>query len=124
MDQQERAKIFTASRNLELRELAPDPWSDPYSDMTTEEKSKLIIELINSPQSDRERIDSLMDKLDKMTESQLAANEASTLLCGQLSELMHLLKDKEDAYRILQSKYAALVEESNVNRKTMYGSKS
>ena len=71
--------------------------------MTTEEKSKLIIELMSSQKSDRERIDSLMDKLDRMTESQLAANEASTLLHGQLSELMHLLK---------------------VNRKTLYGSKS
>ena len=58
MDQQERDKILTASRNLELRELTPEPWFDPYSDMTTEEKSKLIIELMSSQKSDRERIDS------------------------------------------------------------------
>lgn len=44
IDQQERAKILTASRNLELRELTPEPWLDPYSDMTTEEKFQLIIE--------------------------------------------------------------------------------
>ena len=101
-----------------------EPWFDPYSDMTTEEKSKLIIELMSSQKSDRERIDSLMDKLDRMTESQLAANEASTLLHGQLSELMNLLKDKEDAYRLLQSEKEALAEQLKVNRKTMYGSKS
>ena len=124
MDQQERDKILTASRNLELREITPEPWFDPYSDMTTEEKSKLIIELMSSQKSDRERIDSLMDKLDRMTESQLAANEASTLLRGQLSELMNLLKDKEDAYRLLQSEKDALAEQLKVNRKTMYGSKS
>lgn len=79
---------------------------------------------MNSRQSDGERIDSLMDKLDKMTESQLAANEASTLLRGQLSELMHLLKDKEDAYRLLQSEKEALAEQLKVTLKTMYGSKS
>ena len=124
MDQQERDKILTASRNLELREITPEPWFDPYSDMTTEEKSKLIIELMSSQKSDRERINSLMDKLDRMAESQLAANEASTLLRGQLSELMNLLKDKEDAYRLLQSEKEALAEQLKVNRKTMYGSKS
>ena len=42
-----------------------------------------------------------MDKLDKMTESQLAASGVYTLLCEQLSELIKLLKDKEDDYRIL-----------------------
>ena len=124
MDQQERAKILTASQHLELRELTPEPWFDPYSDMTTEEKSKLIIELMNSQKSDRERIDSLMEKVDKLTDSQLASNEASTLLRGQLSELMRLLKDKDDAYRILQSEKEALAEQLKVNRKTMYGSKS
>lgn len=124
MNQSERDKILTASHNLELREVTPDPWFDPYSDMTTEEKSKLIIELMSSQKSDRERIDSLMNKLDRMTESQLAANEASTLLRVQLSELMHLLQDKEAAYRLLQSEKEALAEELKVNRKTLYGSKS
>lgn len=92
--------------------------------MATEKKSKLIIALMSSQKSDRERIDSLMDKLDRMAESQLAATEASTLLRGQLSELVHLLKDKDDACRILQSENDALAERSKVNRKTMYGSKS
>ncbi|WP_455585745.1 hypothetical protein [Bacteroides sp.] len=124
MGQQERDKILTASHNLELRELTLEPWFDPYSDMITEEKSKLIIELMSFQKSDRERINSLMDKLDRMAESQLAANEASTLLGEQLSALMNLLKEKEAAYRILQSENDALVEQLKVNRKTMYGSKS
>ncbi len=96
----------------------------PIPNMTTEEKPQLIIELMSSQKSDRERIDSLMDKLDRMAESQLAANEASTLLREQLSELMNLLKVKEDAYRILQSEKEALAEQLKVNRKTLYGSKS
>lgn len=75
---------------------------------------------MSSQKSDRERIDTLMAKLDRMVESQLAANEASTLLCGQLSELM----SKEAAYRLLQSENDALAEQLKVNRKTLYGSKS
>lgn len=124
MDQQERGKILTAFHNLELRKFTPEPCFDPYSDMTTEERFQLIMELIRSRKSDQERVDSLMEKVDKLTNGQLAANETSTLLRGQLSELMNLLKDREDACCILQSKSNALVEQLKINRKALYGSKS
>ena len=48
MDQEEKDKIFTASYNLSLWELTPGSWFDPYSDMISEEKSKLIIVFFGS----------------------------------------------------------------------------
>lgn len=113
MDQQKRDKILTASRNLEHRELTPEPWFDPYSDMTPEEKSKLIIELMSARQADRERIDSLMEKLDKMTECLLQSNEESRLLRSQLSDMDSLRREN-----------AALKERSKLNSKHTYGSRS
>lgn len=77
------------------------------------------MELVDSRKSDREQITSLMAKLDKMAESQLAANEDSMLLRGQLSDLMRLLKDKDDANCALQSKYDALLDQLKVSRKTL-----
>mgnify|MGYP005907596261 CR=1 FL=1 len=52
-------------------------------------KYERVLSIIHQ-QLNQERIDSLMDKLDKVAESELAAHEASTLLRGQL--LMNLLK--------------------------------
>lgn len=85
--------------------------------MTLNEKSKLIIELINLRKSDQAYIESLMKKMDTMAENQLCINK-------YLNDLMFLLEDKENAYSDLLKKCDALLEELKVNRKMHFGSKS
>ena len=126
MDQEERDKILTASHKLSLREVTPEPWFDPYSDMTPEENSKLIIELMSFRESDQERVDSLIDKIDKLTEDQSASNKTSVYgkLSGQLMEMAVLLKEKSNAYSAIKLKYDTQSEQMKVMLKGMYGSKS
>lgn len=46
MDKEERNRILTSSKLLKTREESAAPWSDPYSDMSSDEKSKLLCELM------------------------------------------------------------------------------
>ena len=98
MDQIEKERILSASQLFKDRESAPDSWTDPYYDMTPEEKSKLIIELMQRQEAskkeleaerqqraaDRERIDSLLKKLDMMLEYQ----SQNAALVKQVSQLL------------------------------------
>ena len=78
--------------------------------------------------SDRERMDSLIAKIDKLTDEQSASNKASNeayaKLSGQLMEMAVLLKEKSDAYSAIKLKYDAQSERIKVMLKGMYGSKS
>lgn len=113
MDQQERDKILNSAKALKEREECPEPWFAPYSDMSTEEKSKLIIELLSLRKSDQARIDSLIGKVEKLSDSLSASNEESRLLRLELSELSSLQKEN-----------AVLKEQLKLERKNRYGSKS
>lgn len=105
MDQIEKERILSASQLFKNRESAPDSWTDPYYDMTPEEKSKLIIELMQRQEVskkeqeaskkeleaerqqravDRERIDGLLKKLDMMLEYQ----SQNAVLVKQVSQLL------------------------------------
>lgn len=113
MDQQERDKILKSATVLKEREERLVPWFDPYSDMSSEEKSKLIMELMRLRQSDQERIDSLIDKVDKLSDSLLSSTEESRLLRLELSKLSSLQKEN-----------ASLKEQLKLERKNRYGSRS
>ena len=56
MNEFERMKLFSSARKLKEREETPEPFEDPYSDMTPEEKSKMIMELMAARELDAERI--------------------------------------------------------------------
>ncbi len=68
---------------------------------------------MSARQADRERIDSLMEKMDKMAECLLESNEELRLLRSQLSDMDSL-----------RSENAALKERSKLNSKHTYGSRS
>ena len=80
MNELERAKILSSARKLKDREESPDPFEDPYSDMTTEEKSKMIMALMAARERDAERIqrdeariDELLSKVDELLSMQKAS---------------------------------------------------
>lgn len=56
MNELERMKQLSSARKLKEREGTPVPFADPYSDMTPEEKSKMIIALMAARERDAERI--------------------------------------------------------------------
>lgn len=56
MNELERMKQLSSARKLKEREETPAPFEDPYSDMTPDEKSKMIIALMAARERDAERI--------------------------------------------------------------------
>ena len=72
-------KLLSFARKLKERECTPAPFEDPYSDMTPEEKSKMIMELVAVRERDAERIrrdeariDALLSKVDELLSLQKA----------------------------------------------------
>src|SRR5574344_649409 len=104
MDQLEREKIINSAKKLREREINPDPFEDPFSDMTSEEKSKLLIEFMSMHESDRKQINNMMERLDKFMESQASSPDYKSLfevsqkqnaeLLKRISSLEELLKVK------------------------------
>jgi len=56
MNEFERMKLLSSARKLKEWEETPEPFEDLYSDMTPEEKSKMIMELMAARERDAERI--------------------------------------------------------------------
>ncbi len=91
MDIQETERLLLSAQRLKDRELQEESWEDPYSDMNPEEKSKLLIELTHQLRDSQQLIQSLLQKIDKLTESQQAANEEIRSLREQLTNQNKLL---------------------------------
>lgn len=59
MDKEERNRILTSSQLLKSRKDSSTPFVDPYSDMSSDEKSKLLFELIAMRLRDEKRMEEL-----------------------------------------------------------------
>ena len=120
MNELERMKLLSSVRKLKEREETPEPFADPYSDMTPDEKSKMIIALMAARERDAERIrrdetriDELLSKVDELLSLQKAAMAAE--------------KGRDDYKRLvgnLSSKITALEERLKVCNKNLYVGKS
>ena len=120
MNELERMKLLSSARKLKEREDTPAPFEDPYSDMTPDEKSKMIMELVASRERDAERIrrdeariDALLSKVDELLSLQKAAIAAEKELDDYKQQVSNLL-----------SKITALEERLKVRNKNLYGCKS
>jgi transposase len=83
MNELERMKLLSSARKLKEREETFVPFEKPYSDMTPNEKSKMIIALMAACERDAERIqrdeariDELLSKVDELLSLQKAAMAA------------------------------------------------
>lgn len=113
MNELERIKLLASARKLKEREETPEPFEDPYSDMTPDEKSKMIIALMAARDRDAERIQRDEARIDELLSLQKAAMVAE--------------KERDDYKRMadtLLSKITALEEQLKVRNKNLYGGKS
>ena len=76
MNELERMKQLSSARKLKEREETPVPFADPYSDMSPEEKSKMIIALMAARERDAERIRRDEVRIDELLSLQKAAMTA------------------------------------------------
>lgn len=83
MNELERMKLLSSARKLKERKETFVPFENPYSDMTPNEKSKMIIALMAARERDAERIqrdeariDELLSKVDELLSLQKAAMAA------------------------------------------------
>lgn len=113
MNESERLKLLDSAKKLEEREHQPIPFEDPYSDMTPDEKSKLIIQLMEIHQKDTQRNDDLLAKVNEL----LSLQKAAIATQKQVEDYKLLVNN-------LLAKITALEEKLNVRNKHLYGSKS
>src|SRR5574344_362808 len=120
MDQLEREKIINSAKKLKEREINPDPFEDPFSDMTSDEKSKLLIEFKSMHESDRKvhesdrkQINNLMERLDKLIECQTSSPDYKALFEDAQKQIAELLK-----------RISSLEELLKVKNTHIFGSKS
>lgn len=124
MGQDERDFILNSAARLEEWESTPRSFEDPYREMTTEEKSKLLIyqqrlldeqhrqvqEQSETAAREKARADELLSKMDKMLAQQTA--------------MMEMLASLRDENAELRKQLAAKDEQLRLERKNRYGSKS
>lgn len=117
MDQSERDFILESARRVEEWENTPRAFMDPYSDMTSEEKSKLLVYQQELLANKERELAELNAKLDKLLESQTSMTVSMTGMASELKELRisNAAKDKE---------IKSLTELLKRNNQTMFGSKS
>ena len=131
MEQDERDFILNSAARLREWENTPRDFDDPYRDMTTEEKSRLLIyqqqmleekrrqmgAIESQAARERARADEQTAKLDKIM-TQLSA--LTDMLGGLRDENARLRKALDEANRQLASKD----EQLKLGRKKRFGSKS
>ena len=113
MNELERMKQLSSARKLKEREDTPEPFEDPYSDMTPDEKSKMIIALMAARERDTECIQRDEARIDELLSLQRAGMAAEK----ELDDYKHLVSN-------LLSKITALEDQLKVRNKTLYGVKS
>ena len=120
MDKEERNRILTSSKLLKAREDSAAPWSNPYSDMSSDEKSKLLCELMSIHLRDEKRMEELLSKIDELLECQRQMSGFKALF----GEAKNQNVAKDALIENLLKKVTSLEESVRLNDKHTYGSKS
>ena len=120
MNELERMRLLSSARKLKEREDTPAPFEDPYSDMTPDEKSKMIMELVAVRERDAERIrrdeariDALLSKVDELLSLQKATMATEKELDDYKAMVSNLL-----------SKITALEERLKVRTRTFMNARA
>lgn len=117
MESDEFYRRLHQSELLRLREETPAPWTDHYSDMTLEERSKLLDILFEQVDRSDKQMRILNANLD-------SANAQIAQLLSKMDEMLVSLREK-DALNASQAKRIAMQEEQlRLSKKNLFGSKS
>lgn len=82
--------------------------TDPYSNMNSMEKLKLLDELFALRKSDKAERDKLLEKLDRMTDQLLLLNGSSQAQTKVIEELKRMIADRNALIDKPQKENAAL----------------
>ena len=138
MDQAERDFIRRSAARVEEWENTPRPFDDPYSDMNTEEKSKLLVylqqtidNLNNTVESLREELRQSREQKEELLRSQADLRSALNVLSQSLLSAESAQKQAEVAQKQAESvikqqarQISDLRDQLKRNNKAQFGSKS
>lgn len=119
MEIEERRLLLDSAMALERREKASHSFIDPYSDMTTEEKSRLLIlqqRMLDEKDAQAaeaaKRYDSLVDKMDRMLakqdESALEIAKLHGIIVGQAEQIGDFKKENQKLQQQLDDALATI----------------
>lgn len=92
MEDSERDKMLASAYQLRDRELAPFSWEDLFSDMVTDEKSKLLVEFMNQNNSLKEIVELMKSERASSLNCKAKFEEEHKLNIGLQTRLDKLLK--------------------------------
>lgn len=131
MDAQEREFILASAARHTLRESSPEPFDDPYYDMTSEEKSKLLIMQQRLCDDANRRAEEAERKAAEAEAERRAQSEKiDELLKGQsrmqadLSSLVRQLTERDRLVEELRKTIADLEARRALSNRNTFGSKS
>lgn len=111
MGQDERDFILKSAKRVEEWENTPRTFEDPYSDMSSEEKSKLIIHqasIIQDLTNDKEK---LTAKIDRLTSTVEEFGVTARSLNSLINSLQNQLDNCDQKYQEAKNKNETLLKE-------------
>ena len=131
MDQTERDFIRRSAARVEEWENTPRPFDDPYSDMNTEEKSKLLVylqqiidNLNNTVESLREELRQSREQKEELLRGQADLRSALNVLSQSLLSAEAAQKKAESVIEQQARQISDLRDHLKRNNKAQFGSKS
>ncbi|WP_291535335.1 transposase [Bacteroides sp.] len=117
MDDFERDKMLACASQLRDRELEPFSWDDPFSDMGTDEKSKLLLEFMNQNHSLKEIVELLKSERTSSLDYKAKFEEEHKLNISLQSRLDNLLQTidslREQVDLMNQHRYGSKTQKRN-----------
>lgn len=119
MDLEEKLQILQSAKLLEAYENTPRPFNDPYVEMTSTEKSKLIIYLQELLEEQKRQVKA--QQLQAETQRELAEKERANAdqlmakldnMANQCTELLQLIKEQEKENARLKMEIAKVLKAS------------
>ena len=101
MNRDNKDIILESAALLREWETAPDSWSDPYSDMSDIEKSKLLYLLSQLHESDQRKLEETQGQMAEVLKN---SRETTRLLNESLSQIAALQKQLAEMMRKIDQK--------------------
>lgn len=124
MDNLEKDKILASAYLLRQRELDVLPFEDPYSDMTPEEKSKLIIHLLSLREQDQRQMEAMREESKQQQHELMEQLRLLTAAISEQNEELKRLRKVEEHAKVLAHENICLREKQKVADKMTFGGKS
>lgn len=120
MEDSERDKMLASAYELRERELAPISWEDPFSDMNTDEKSKLLMDFMNQIRLMNERLEKMESERASSLDYKSKFEEEHKLnlsLQTRMDKLLETIESLRDQLALMnQHTYGSKTQKRKTNR--------